>query len=87
MVPGALHGFPAARRVRYREKLERIVMFCAGHPELKVYSWLFIVTYAFLLRLPSEALHIMTGDGDSQARLTRHGAQVRLHLRRRCGLA
>ena len=70
--------------------LEKLVAFCDGRG-LTQYSLLYIATYAFLLRLPSEALPMEAGQpgvGRSRAQsvLTRSGDEIVLRLERRCVL-
>ena len=37
-------------------------------PEVELYSYLFLVAYCFMLRLPSEALPMQAGEGDFSLR-------------------
>ena len=55
----------------------------ASRPETRRYALLFLLTYAFMLRLPSEALPLALGGTDRQAVLSREGEQLVLRLRRR----
>jgi len=55
----------------------------ASRPETRRYALLFLLTYAFMLRLPSEALPLALGGTDGQAVLSREGEQLVLRLRRR----
>ena len=64
--------------------MERILEHCALQPELQVFGMLFLLAYAFCLRLPSEALPVVKGIGEGQARLFREGEHIVLVLRRRC---
>jgi len=52
-------------------------------PELAMYGKLFLVTYVFLLRLPSEALPITVGRESSGNALFLEGDELVLRLRRR----
>ena len=80
---GAARWVMAARCAAAREKLEAVVAFCSKSKELECFAWLFIVTYAFLLRMPSEALPIVIGAGPGQAVLALSGDELTLRLERR----
>ena len=68
-----------------RPVLEKLVDLCAASEEHAVYGILFVVTYAFLLRMPSEALPITAG-GVSPCSLCRQGSALALSLKRRKNL-
>ena len=66
-----------------RSTLERILDWIENHIEFAVYGLLCLLAYAFLVRLPSEALPAQKG-GEGQACLHREGDKIKLKLRRRC---
>ena len=63
--------------------IERILQWCAENEKFCRHALLFLVTYAFLLRLPSEALPISVGKGSGPAALYREGDTLVLALKRR----
>ena len=70
-----------------RTMLERLVSWCDEH-HMREYGLLYLAAYAFLLRLPSEALGMEAGGSPSsrhlgQSVLTRCKQGLTLHLRRR----
>ena len=44
-----------------RALLERVVDYCSKDDDLRIYGWLYLFSYCFLLRLPSEALPVQIG--------------------------
>ena len=66
---------------RGRSHVERLLAYCAGKDELRNYGLLFLVTYIFLLRMPSEALQIQAWSG--ACCLTVEGDSVILSLEKR----
>ena len=48
----------------YREVVQKLVELGRARSEFEEYSLLFLLTYAFLLRLPSEALPLTAMKGD-----------------------
>ena len=66
-----------------RRLVEKVVRWCTAHTEYCAYGPLFLIAYAFLLRLPSEALPIMKGRAETQAAMFREGTDVCLRLARR----
>ena len=66
--------------------MQRITEWCSTSTDLKQYGILFLVTYCFLLRLPSEALPITVGKDSGPCALYRDGEQIKLALRRRSEL-
>ena len=68
-----------------RQQLEDMVMWCGEREEMRRYVQLFVLTYAFLLRLPSEALPMAIGSCDGQSSLYKEDGALVLRLRRRCG--
>jgi len=66
-----------------RGQVERLVSACTTRPELARYGTLFLLAYAFLLRLPSEALPAVCGKGGGQSSLYRDGDTLVLELARR----
>ena len=66
------------------DTLEKLVEHCDERPALKSYGLLFVVAYAFLLRLPSEALPMqLGGTANAHSVLKKDGEFVTLSLRRR----
>ena len=67
-----------------REMLEKLLLWCQDNVEFARYGFLFLVSYVFLLRLPSEALPIQHGrGGEESACLTLQDNKLTLVLRRR----
>lgn len=66
-----------------RVVLEKLLELAATRKKFKQYGLLFLLAYAFLLRLPSEALPVVTGLVTGQASLFREGETLVLVLRRR----
>lgn len=66
-----------------RDKLELVLLWCSQHAGFEKFAALFLLSYAFLLRLPSEALPAVAGSSDAQSSLTREGDQLVLVLKRR----
>ena len=44
-----------------RALLERVIDYCSKDDDLRIYGWLYLFSYCFLLRLPSEALPVQIG--------------------------
>ena len=65
------------------KQLELIVAWCSRHPGYERFGVLFLLTYAFLLRLPSEALPMAAGRDSGQASLFLEGDVAVLTLARR----
>ena len=66
--------------------LEKIVEWCDTRPSFKAYGMLYLAAYAFLLRLPSEALPMRSASPESpdgQSVLRSEGDRVVLTLARR----
>ena len=63
-----------------RATLERIMKWCDTHLQFKAYGDLFLLAYAFLLRLPSEALPVWCGGTTRQASLRIVGKQLDLSI-------
>ena len=57
--------------------------WCSEKVEYRNVAYLFLLTYVFLLRLPSEALPVVAGQRDEQACFFREGQTVVLELKRR----
>ena len=67
-----------------RVMVERLVKWCSGRGQLyNRYGTLYLLTYAFLLRLPSEALPAVAGKSQGQASLYIEGETLVLELLRR----
>ena len=66
-----------------RRMVEDMMHWCSEKVEYRNVAYLFLLTYVFLLRLPSEALPVVAGQGDEQACLFREGQTVVLELKRR----
>ena len=61
--------------------LRKLMALSVEQPEYLEYSLLFLLTYAFTLRMPSEAIPVRAGKGDY--RLTTNGEYVILKMARR----
>ena len=84
----AARGLHTARPKMWirRETLEKIVEWCDTRPSFKAYGMLYLAAYAFLLRLPSEALPMRSASPESpdgQSVLRSEGDRVVLTLARR----
>ena len=69
-----------------RELLEKVVAWCDERPSFNAYGMLYLAAYAFLLRLPSEAIPMRSaspGVADGQSTLRLEGEKVTLTLGRR----
>ena len=69
-----------------RATLEKIVKWCDERPSFRAYGMLYLAAYAFLLRLPSEALPMRSEcpeTCDGQALLKKDGEKLVLKLGRR----
>ena len=66
-----------------REMIERLLAWCKTRPEFRRFGFLFLLTYVFLLRLPSEALPARKGCGNGQSRLSLQNDSLVLLLHRR----
>ena len=66
-----------------RAQVEKMLAWAKARPELARFGNLFLFAYAFLLRLPSEALPAVKGMQGSQASCYRDGETVVLELQRR----
>ena len=58
-------------------------VYCREHTQYKRYGLLFLLTYVFLLRLPSESLPAVVGASDSQTSVILEGDTITLALKRR----
>ena len=66
-----------------RQRVEQIVTAIGEVGGLEQYAYLFLLAYAFLLRLPSEALPVKVGPCEGRATLTLVGDKLVLKLARR----
>ena len=70
-----------------RQKVEDMLTWTDSNEELRIYALLFLLSYSFLLRTPSEAIPVIAGqDGSelgSNSVLFRNGDQLVLILHRR----
>ena len=69
-----------------RKRVHEMVAWCQehpGHPMLDTYVALYLTAYAFLLRLPSEALPITVGHDSGPCAIFREGEKLVLQLKRR----
>ena len=64
-----------------RDRLAEIMVFCAKRPAYIPYAMLFLFSYAFLLRMPSEAIPVRAEVGERCLR--KEGEFLVLHLARR----
>ena len=72
--------------IRLRE-VELIMKWALDAGEHLRVAMLFLMSYIFLLRVPSEALPAMAGRGEGQSRLYKEGDKIVLRLARRCARA
>jgi hypothetical protein len=69
-----------------RKSVVAMLRLADQQPEVSTYAKLYLLAYAFLLRVPSEGLPVVAGGGDcagEQAALTLEGDVLVLQLRRR----
>ena len=66
-----------------RQLVEEVFTSTVGVEGLEAYAHLYLMTYCFLLRLPSEALPVCAGPCDGPATLHREGDKIVLTLARR----
>jgi len=67
-----------------RKQVEEMLQWSRAHGKFEKHAVLFLMSYAFLLRLPSEALPARAGKGSGPAALYLEGDQLVLELDRRC---
>ena len=67
------------------QMVERMAKLAGDNPDCVLYAKLWVLTYAFLLRLPSEALPTKSGPCEGQSSLELRGNELVLRLKRRCG--
>ena len=67
------------------QMVERMAKLAGDNPDCVLYAKLWVLTYAFLLRLPSEALPTKSGPCEGQSSLVLRGNELVLRLKRRCG--
>ena len=65
-----------------RDMVAALLELAAQRPEYQTYAHLFLLAYAFLLRVPSEAIPVTAG-GRGSSKLTREGEFLVLSLARR----
>ena len=66
-----------------RHVVEKIMRHCALNIEMQRHAFLYLLAYAFLLRLPSEALPVTAGKSSGPNALYREGGELVLELARR----
>ena len=74
---------PSRMFVFTRHLVEELMKLGERRAEFKTYSLLFLFAYAFLLRLPSEALPLAVDGSDSQSVMSLEGDNLVLKLKRR----
>ena len=74
---------PSRMFVFTRHLVEELMKLGERRAEFKTYSLLFLCAYAFLLRLPSEALPLAVDGSDSQSVMSLEGDNLVLKLKRR----
>ena len=74
---------PRERMWIRREIVEKLVLCSLMHTSYAKFAKLWLFTYAFLLRLPSEALPAVAGKGDHQSSVFMEGDTIVLVLKRR----
>ena len=65
-----------------RERVQEMMVWCKRHVEYASHVVLFLLSYAFLLRTPSEALPVTVGKESGPCALFLEGDFVVLELRR-----
>ena len=66
----------------HRTEVKRILEWCKVHSEYRSYGYLFLLSYIFLLRLPSEGLPAAKGNGHGAARVFIEGDTLVMALAR-----
>lgn len=66
----------------HRCLLEKLLKEAEGFPELEQYAQLFLLSYAFLLRVPSEAIPVQAWAGRCSLEVTDDRLTLRLHRRK-----
>ena len=69
-----------------RRRVHEMLVWCRehpGHPNLDTFVVLFLMAYAFLLRVPSEAIPVTAGKDSGPCALFREGDHIVLVLKRR----
>ena len=62
--------------------MEKLVEFAEAQPQYMEFAALFVMSYCFLLRVPSEAIPaVARGEGQSSLRLVDGGMELRLRRR------
>jgi hypothetical protein len=74
---------PRERMWIRREIVEKLMLWSLAHTSYAKFAKLWLFTYAFLLRLPSEALPAVAGKGDHQSSVFMEGDTIVLVLKRR----
>ena len=74
---------PSRMFVFTRHLVEELMKLGERRAEFKTYSLLFLCAYAFLLRLPSEALPLSIDGSDTQSVMSLDGDNLVLKLKRR----
>ncbi len=82
-VASAVGVTPCVAHCRARDVVEKLLVLSASRRELAQYGALFLLSYAFLLRLPSEALPAVSGKDGGQSSLFKEGNELVLVLARR----
>ena len=81
----SLHSVSARQcRRACRETVEKVRQWCLLHEQPTRFAELFLLCYAFLLRLPSEALPVTIGPNSGKASLFNENGELVLVLARRC---
>ena len=66
-----------------RGRVQEIIELCDACESYASYAHLFLLSYAFLLRVPSEAIPVTAGKGSGPCALYREGETLILELKRR----
>ena len=69
-----------------RRRVHEMLVWCRehpGHPNLDTFVVLFLLAYAFLLRVPSEAIPVTAGQDSGPCALFRDGDNIVLVLKKR----
>ena len=80
-VPSTSEKFHSHSYCQCRELLTKILRVCLKEPPLVPYGMVYLLSYVFLLRMPSEALPVRAVHGEF--RLQKEGEFLALHLARR----
>ena len=87
LIPSVLHYSKSAMLFRTslcRQQVVEILRFCKENRQYQRYAMLYLFTYIFLLRLPSEALPATIGESEGQTSVLLSTDEITIVLKRRC---